>query len=228
MTVDRAGFCRSLREARLGRALTLEAIAESSKIGVSLLVDLERGDFSRWPKGIFRRAFLREYAATIGLAPEQIVSDAGRLFPEDGGDALEADRSELGPEGLRMTLAPDRRWWLAPTAQRGLAACLDVMAVLLAGGIIARLASGNLQLVTAVVGLTYYGAATACAGATPASLWLSRRGRLTPRRWGADSFPAVVERPRLVFRGPGPSTPALAESHDAAPAARESLRAASQ
>lgn len=133
-------------------------------------------------------------------------------------------------EELRLTLAPERRWWLAPSARRGLAACLDVALVLLVGTVVARVASGNFQFITSVVGLTYYGAATACLGATPSLLLLSRRGLLTSRR-DARSRRAVVERPRLVFSGPGPSNPPVVENHQAhemPETSHESRRAASQ
>ena len=218
MNADRTGFCRSLKDARSGRELTLEAIADSSKIGVALLADLERGDFSRWPKGIFRRAFLREYAAAIGLSPEHVVGEALRLFPEEGGSAPPADPAQMA-EGLRLALAPDRRWWLAPSARRGLAACLDVTVVLFAGTVIARLMSGSIQLTTAVVGLTYYWAATLCSGATPASLWLDRR-RLLARGTGSRVRRAVI-RPRLVFSGPGPSSVVVTEGSGESETAHE-------
>ena len=218
MNADRTDFCRSLKDARLRRELTLEAIADSSKISAALLADLERGDLSRWPKGIFRRSFLREYAAAIGLAPEHIVSEARRLFPEDGGSPL--DDPARPTEGLRLSLAPDRRWWLAPSGRRALAACLDVTVVLLAGTVIARLVGGSVQLTTAVVGLTYYWAATLCSGATPATLLLDRRGLLAPR-WAGSRIVRIGERPRLVFSGPGPSSPTAVEAPDESEAARE-------
>ena len=37
------------------RGITLEAIAETTKIALPLLESLERSDVSHWPKGIFRR-----------------------------------------------------------------------------------------------------------------------------------------------------------------------------
>jgi transcriptional regulator with XRE-family HTH domain len=218
VNADRTGFCRSLKDARVRRELTLEAIAESSKISAALLADLERGDLSRWPKGIFRRAFLREYAAAIGLAPEHVVSEARRLFPEEGGSPLSEPARPA--EGLRLSLAPERPSWLAPSARRALAACLDVTVVLLAGTVIARLVAGSVQLTTAVVALTYYWAATLCSGATPAALLLDRRRLLVSPGAGSRAV-RVGERPRLVFSGPGPSNPAVADAADESESTRE-------
>jgi len=70
---DRDTFGPHLRQQRESRGLTLKAIADSTKIRESLLAALERNDVSQWPEGIFRRAFLREYAAAVGL-PSQCHS----------------------------------------------------------------------------------------------------------------------------------------------------------
>ena len=56
-------------------AMSPEEIAEKTKISPSLLAGIERGDCSRWPGGIYSRAWIREYASAIGLDAEQIVMD---------------------------------------------------------------------------------------------------------------------------------------------------------
>ena len=75
MTISPQAFGRRLQLARERLGIPIEAIAESTKIKRSLLTDLERGDVSKWPLGIYRRAFVREYAATIGLPADEIVSE---------------------------------------------------------------------------------------------------------------------------------------------------------
>ena len=52
------------------------------KISLPLLEALERDDVSRWPGGIFRRAFLRSYAQAIGLEPDLIVREFLELYPD--------------------------------------------------------------------------------------------------------------------------------------------------
>ncbi len=64
-----------LKRAREDRKLTLRQIAAETKISVSTLEALERGDFSRMPGGIFGRAFVRAYAVRVGLDPDPIVDE---------------------------------------------------------------------------------------------------------------------------------------------------------
>ena len=59
-----------LRRERERRGVTLAKISEETKVSVPLLQGLEADDLSRWPGGIFRRAFVRSYASAIGLDPE--------------------------------------------------------------------------------------------------------------------------------------------------------------
>jgi hypothetical protein len=124
----RRAFCARLKGEREGRGTSLAAIAETTKVKASLLEAFERGDLSRWPKGIYRRAFFREYVATIGLPPEPYVGEFVDLF-SDGESPRElvpppnpgvvapgvvtADVAVPGinPAGgaLRLTFAPEMR-----------------------------------------------------------------------------------------------------------------------
>ena len=61
-----------LRLERESRGLTLKTISESTKVSVALLEGLEADDISRWPGGIFRRAFVRAYAQSVGLNPDDV------------------------------------------------------------------------------------------------------------------------------------------------------------
>jgi len=72
-----------MRLAREQRGVSLRQIAEATKISVSALEALERNDISRLPGGIFSRAFVRSYAAEIGVDPEQTVRDFLSQFPHD-------------------------------------------------------------------------------------------------------------------------------------------------
>ena len=142
--IERESFCKRLKFAREASGLTLEAISEASKIQVSLLTSLERGDLSRWPTGIFRRAFIREYATAIGLPSDQIVNEFTRLFPEDG-SAPVAQGSRLLPdsfEDLRLTLDAGHAWSLtAIDRTRAVTTVADVLAVLVAGYVVAQFAT---------------------------------------------------------------------------------------
>jgi cytoskeletal protein RodZ len=50
---------------RLNRGISLEQIAESTKIGVRLLEAIERGDFRKLPGGIYSTSYIRQYARAI-------------------------------------------------------------------------------------------------------------------------------------------------------------------
>jgi cytoskeletal protein RodZ len=67
-------FGTLLKEARESRGLSLQQVAASTKISVSVLEALERGDFPRLPGGIFSRAFVRSYALEVGANPDTVVA----------------------------------------------------------------------------------------------------------------------------------------------------------
>jgi transcriptional regulator with XRE-family HTH domain len=216
--IDRESFCQQLRQAREASGITLEAIAEASKIQTSLLAGLERGDLSRWPTGIYRRAFVREYAAAIRLLQlDQVVSDFVLLFPDDVAvptASLGTSRPD-GPGTNRLTLELDSHWLILPTRTGTQAAIVDLILVLSMGAL-GFLLARNYWAVTAVVALVYYSLATAC-GTTFGSYWLTSRPYLRWRSlFGRTAEPTALDRPRLVFRRadqPDHGAPALSQLH---------------
>src|SRR3954469_15348117 len=107
-----------LRRERERAGVSLETIAARTKVARTLLESLERNDVSRWPNGIFRRAFVRGYASQVGLDPDYVVALFTRAFPGPQGSpsstpaldratARAAGVSAGRPEAsLRLTLAP--------------------------------------------------------------------------------------------------------------------------
>jgi hypothetical protein len=77
-----AGFGARLRAQRERQQISLDFIAEATKIRRHLLESLEHDDVSQWPGGLFRRSYLRSYAAAIGLDPEQAVRDFLASHPD--------------------------------------------------------------------------------------------------------------------------------------------------
>jgi hypothetical protein len=75
-------FGARLRQRREQQQIALTAIAEQTKIKLSLLEGLERDDVSHWPAGIFRRAFVRAYAHAIALDPDVVVREFLELHPD--------------------------------------------------------------------------------------------------------------------------------------------------
>lgn len=80
-------FGSRLRAAREQRGVSLRQIAHNTKISIGVLEALERNDMSRLPGGIFSRAFVRSYAAEVGLDPEETVEDFVRQFQHESATA---------------------------------------------------------------------------------------------------------------------------------------------
>jgi transcriptional regulator with XRE-family HTH domain len=78
----REAFGPNLRRARLQAGVTIRAIVDQTNVSEALWEGLERNDFSRWPNGIFARAFVREYAQAIGVDPQATVDEFCRWFPQ--------------------------------------------------------------------------------------------------------------------------------------------------
>lgn len=91
-------FGQALKRRREQRGISLKDVAEQTKISASLLAGVERGDCSRWPGGIYSRAWIREYAAALGLDAEQIAARfstcfAQLAFPDGTPEEAEAARA---------------------------------------------------------------------------------------------------------------------------------------
>ena len=164
-------FGRRLRSERERRGIVLESIAASTKIKASLLADLERGDLSKWPRGIFRRAFVREYAASVGFPPEPIVAEFVRLFPDEGSGHT---RISEDPPELRLTLADGGRPPLRTHAIQVTTALIEVCLVVAVARALTWLSGWPFSPFCAAAALTYYGLASATCGRSPALWWLHR------------------------------------------------------
>lgn len=165
----RDAFGARLQNHRERLGITLESIAQTTKINRSILAGLERADLSRWPRGIYRRSFLRRYATAIGLPPESLVREAAELFPEPG----QEPRPDEGAR-LRLTVLPEPRGSLQ--VRRCLAAAFDSGAILVAAYGFSALSGGGLWIAIAAAGLSYHAASTVVLGQSPGSWCLSPSG----------------------------------------------------
>ena len=156
MTPERAAFGPKLKAERDRRGISLQAIAESTKISISLLAALERNDMSRWPNGIFRRAFVREYVAALGLPSEPLLAEFVRLFPD--GPCPEA----AAVTEFRLTLESDpSAAWRAIRA-RALVAGVEVCGVVAVGSAAAWWFDAPLWRTCGTLALIYYPLAAVC------------------------------------------------------------------
>lgn len=115
-------FGDRLQREREMRGITLEEIAEATKIGTRSLRALEQQDFDKLPGGIFNKGFVRAYARYLGLDEEQAVADylealneaqaAGKTTRQEPGandvsperDIFLPEVEESGP--MRLPLGP--------------------------------------------------------------------------------------------------------------------------
>ena len=74
-------FGERLRRHRERSGVSLQTIADATKINRRFLAGLEEGDCSRWPAGLYSRAFVRTYAVAVGLDPEELVTEFAEVFP---------------------------------------------------------------------------------------------------------------------------------------------------
>jgi len=178
----RHSFCTQLKAARERRGISLRFIAEATKVSESLYAELERCDVARWPTGLYRRAFIREYAGLIGLPVEFTVSEFVRLFPED----LDQPTSDVVVPGpLRLTLA--RPFWRHVSPLHVLAAGLDLTLIILGSVGVMRVTQVNFWIVAALIALTYHIAGTVLRGCSLGA-WMIR----TRRRHLRSKAPWVV------------------------------------
>jgi cytoskeletal protein RodZ len=68
-------FGQKLKREREMRGVSLDEIAQATKIGTRSLRALEDEDFDRLPGGIFNKGFVRAYARFLGIDEEQAVAD---------------------------------------------------------------------------------------------------------------------------------------------------------
>lgn len=98
-------FGARMRYERMRHGISIASIAESTKITGQLLERMESNDVSRWPTGIYRRAFIRAYATSIGLDPESVVRDFVEYFPDPDECSAAQPAAATTAGGGRLNLA---------------------------------------------------------------------------------------------------------------------------
>jgi transcriptional regulator with XRE-family HTH domain len=211
----RSAFCARLKAVRESRGITLEHISASTKIGRPLLKGLEENDLSRWPQGIYRRAYIRDYLRAIDLQEETIVVDFLRLFTDEEplrvGPAPASDAEE--PRALSLTLADDRPERLAKLRTQLAAAGIDLAGVLTLSGVGWSIGA-DLGPSTAVAAIGYYSIGTAVLGRSFGSRCLEDRSWRRPTKPASTPMPAdapdtLLARMREAKGLSGQSEPAI-------------------
>ena len=99
-----------LAKSRKTKGVSLEEIAERTKISLRFLRAIEAEEFEKLPGGIFATSYLRQYAAAIGLPEAELLAHYDNTMNASRGPvAVSAGR----PQGTRSLF--DR--WLRMSAQ---------------------------------------------------------------------------------------------------------------
>jgi transcriptional regulator with XRE-family HTH domain len=156
-----------LRAERERRDLTLRTISESTKVSLPLLEGLESDDISRWPGGIFRRAFVRSYAEAVGLDPDEIFRRFERQYKPAVPDVASLDVAQPPAEIVALALATGVHRASAALSSRaryvGTAADMAVALVLAFGSA----AAGSRLLWPVLLIAAYYAAGVLLTGTSP-------------------------------------------------------------
>lgn len=72
--VKSARLISQLRTSRQKQGLSLEEIAEHSKISMFFLKAIEAGEFEKLPGGIYDLCYLRQYAAETGFPESELIA----------------------------------------------------------------------------------------------------------------------------------------------------------
>lgn len=76
------------------RGLSLQQVAEHTKLSPQVLWHIEHGDFAALPAGLHGRAHVRAYARAVGLDPEEMIGAFRDRVPS-APDPLEALRARV-------------------------------------------------------------------------------------------------------------------------------------
>ncbi len=88
-------FGERLRRAREARGVTLEAIADATRITRRHLDALERGDLDALPAGPFAKSYIQAYAKVLGIDPEPILDTYREREKQRGPEMAEGERRML-------------------------------------------------------------------------------------------------------------------------------------
>ena len=185
---ERDTFGPRLRRERERRGISLETISTLTNVGVELWEGLERNDFSRWPRGVFARAFVRDYARAVGIDAEEVVEEFCRLYPVGDRRASRVLRAQAELVGHAPEYRDDQSLIPGGVERRGtgsdagrrpatgirlaprvVTAAFDTLAVSAAGAALTALTPLGFWPALALAAIIYYATGTIATGTSPGS-----------------------------------------------------------
>ena len=86
---------------RRNRGVSLEQIAESTKISIRSLEAIEQGDFRKLPGGIYNTSYIRQYARAIEYDESALLAFYTREMAASDGTVRNGANGNGGYGGLR-------------------------------------------------------------------------------------------------------------------------------
>jgi transcriptional regulator with XRE-family HTH domain len=220
-----------LRRERERRGITIKTIADQTKVAAPLLEGLESGDVSRWPGGIYRRAFVRAYATALGLDADEVVQRFEQEHPSEEAQAAAAAAALLaGPDPVAHASGPRHARTnsasitdkLTTTRARLIGTAADLTVALVLG--LGSAAAGSRLLWPVLLIAAYYAIGVLLTGTSPMVALLSEPAPSAPPVAAAGDSPETAETAAMAPR-PAPAT-AERRHQGRRPNARQQVRAA--
>ncbi|MFN0108372.1 MAG: helix-turn-helix domain-containing protein [Blastocatellia bacterium] len=89
---------QQLKQAREERGITINQIAETTRLGSRFLEALENDDYKILPGGVFNRAFVRKFAHQVGMDEDQAVKLYDQQLADSGGATVKTAYLGLSDE----------------------------------------------------------------------------------------------------------------------------------
>lgn len=91
MALDEMSPGKKLRSVREAKGITRADVASVTNISAASLKALEEADFGFLPRGIYTRAFIKNYSIALGLKADVILDEFVEKYPDEVGQIIKSD-----------------------------------------------------------------------------------------------------------------------------------------
>lgn len=102
-----------LRYERELRQISLEEISQTTRIPLRMLQRIESDDFEHLPGEVFVRGFLKAYATSVGLSPDDVIERYSKRHDSDSSSDAPAQDVPPAPITALETTRSGRRFGIA-------------------------------------------------------------------------------------------------------------------
>ncbi|MDA5386555.1 helix-turn-helix domain-containing protein [Loigolactobacillus backii] len=138
---------QKLRDARVEKGYTLDDLQQITKIQKRYLIAIEEGHFDQLPGDFYVRAFVKQYADTVGLDSEELLTEFNDTIPQVR--PQEETTPAAGKPDTRTASRPSNQ--VLGQLQRYLPTIIVVVVVIIILGVVFAFTRGNRQQSKAVI-----------------------------------------------------------------------------